>query len=54
MVDSVLHSTGHFGDWATNWDCDEGWMTLGLQCRENLHSDSLGVLSAAGDWKMKV
>ncbi len=53
-IDLVLHSTGHFGDQVTSWGCDGGGMMLGLHCRGILHSDSLGVPSAAGDWMMRV
>ncbi len=54
MVDWVLYSIGHFGDPTTSWGYVGGWMTLGLRCRGNLHSDSLGVPSAAVDWMMRV
>ncbi len=53
-IDLALHSTGHFGDQVTSWGCDGGWMTLGLHCLGILHSDLLGVPSAAGDWMMRV
>ncbi len=54
MIDLVLLSTGHFGTQGTSWGCDDGWMTLELHCLGILHSDSLGVPSAAGDWMMRV
>ncbi len=53
-IDLVLHSIGHFGDQVTSWGCDGGWMMLGFHCLGILHSDSLGVRSAAGDWMTRV